>query len=121
MVNSTDLRGIQSKIFLALCAACAALCIAVLFYMVLYVFFQGISYINTDFFLKGPKPLGESGGGAVNSLVGSAIMVGLATLIGVPLGLGTGVLVAEYADRRLAGAIRFTADVLSGVPSIVVG
>jgi phosphate transport system permease protein len=114
-------RRSQSTIFLALCGAAAVLCVAVLFYMVAYVFVQGASYINPDFFLRAPRPLGESGGGAVNSLVGSAIMVGVATLIGVPVGLACGVLVSEYAGRRLGGAVRFLADVLSGIPSIVVG
>jgi len=121
MIKTDQFRGIQSSLFLGLCMMCAAFCIIALFYMIAYVFVQGVSYINFDFFLKGPKPLGESGGGAVNSLVGSGIMVGLATLIGVPLGLGTGILVAEYANPRVAGAVRFVADVLSGVPSIVVG
>lgn len=107
--------------FLALCGLCAALCVSVLFYMVAYVFVQGINYINFEFFVESPKPLGESGGGAAPSLVGSLLMVGVASLIGVPVGLGIGILVAEYAGPRLGSVIRFVADVLSGIPSIVIG
>jgi phosphate transport system permease protein len=100
---------------------CAAACILVLAYMIGYVFVKGINFINLNFFLEGPKPLGETGGGAANSLVGTLIMVGIAALIGLPLGLGIGILVAEYASPVVGGALRFIADVLSGVPSIVVG
>jgi phosphate transport system permease protein len=100
---------------------CAAACVLVLAYMIGYVFVKGITYINPDFFLETPKPLGETGGGAANSLVGTLIMVSIAALIGLPLGLGIGILVAEYASPVVGGALRFVADVLSGVPSIVVG
>lgn len=121
MIKSYPLRRIQSSTLLMVCALCAALCIGVLFYMVAYIFVQGINYISLDFFIKGPKPLGEAGGGAANSLVGTLIMVAVASVIGVPIGLGCGILVSEYAGPRLGGTIRFIADVLSGVPSIVVG
>ncbi|MPZ49750.1 MAG: phosphate ABC transporter permease PstA [Dehalococcoidia bacterium] len=121
MIKSYEFRRGQSSLFLVLCALCAALCIAVLLYMVGYVFVQGASYINFDFFVQTPRPLGESGGGAANSLVGTLVMVGIASLIGIPVGLGCGILVSEYAGPRLGGAVRFLADVLSGVPSIVVG
>jgi phosphate transport system permease protein len=102
-------------------AACALLCIGVLFYMTAYVFVQGINYVNIDFFIRNPRPLGETGGGAANSLIGSGLIVGVASLIGLPIGLGCGILTAEYAGPRLAGTVRFVADVLSGVPSIVTG
>jgi phosphate transport system permease protein len=110
-----------SNVLLILCALCALACVLVLAYMIGYVFVKGINFINTDFFLETPKPLGESGGGAANSLVGTLFMVGVASLIGLPLGLGIGILVAEYASPAVGGALRFIADVLSGVPSIVVG
>jgi phosphate transport system permease protein len=121
MIQSFGFRQLQSKIFLSLCALCAAMCILVLFYMTAYVCVEGINYINFNFFVATPKPLGETGGGAANSLVGTLIMVGVASLIGLPVGLGTGILVAEYASPKVGGTIRFIADVLSGVPSIVVG
>ncbi len=121
MIRSYDFRRAWSQTFVVLAALSAALCVAILFYMVSYVFVQGISYINLDFFTKSPAPLGESGGGAVPSLIGSLLMLGLATVLGVPVGLGVGILVAEYASPRLGAAIRFVADVLAGVPSIVIG
>jgi phosphate transport system permease protein len=89
--------------------------------MVIYVFAQGISYVNTDFFTKNPVPLGKEGGGARNSFIGSGITVGLASLIGLPTGILCGVLVNEYASPRIGGVVRFVADVLSGIPSIVIG
>jgi phosphate transport system permease protein len=121
MNRSYTLRYAQNNVLLGLAALCAAMCIGVLLYMIGYLFFQGVNYINLDFFTQNPAPLGESGGGAKNSLIGSGLIVGVAALIGLPLGLGCGILVSEYAGPRLGGIVRFTADVLSGVPSIVVG
>ncbi len=121
MNRSDTFRDYQSKFLLTLCALCTLACILVLLYMVIYVFIQGISYVNLDFFTKDPVPLGKEGGGAKNSLIGSGITVGLASLIGLPIGILCGVLVNEYANPRIGGIIRFAADVLSGVPSIVIG
>jgi phosphate transport system permease protein len=114
-------RRSANNLLLLLCALCAAACIFVLAYMVGYVFVKGISFINLDFFTQTPAPLGETGGGAKNSLIGSLLMVGMAALIGLPLGLGIGIMVAEYASPLIGGTVRFIADVLSGVPSIVIG
>ncbi len=86
-----------------------------------YVAAQGISSLNLAFFTQLPKPVGESGGGMANAIVGSLILVGLASLVGLPIGLLGGIYLAEFGNNRLGWAIRFTADVLSGVPSIVIG
>jgi phosphate transport system permease protein len=86
-----------------------------------FLIYQGISYINWDFFTKMPQPVGEAGGGMANGIVGTLILIGLASLIGVPMGVGAGVYVAENGHTRLAWTARFMADVLNGVPSIVVG
>lgn len=86
-----------------------------------FLIYQGISYINWDFFTKMPEPVGEAGGGMANGIVGTLILIGLASLIGVPVGVGAGVYVAENGHTRLAWTARFMADVLNGVPSIVVG
>jgi phosphate transport system permease protein len=87
-----------------------------------YLVFKGASSLNLDFFLKIPKPEGESGGGMANAIVGSGVLLGLASLIGVPIGIGGGVFLAEFGrGTALANAVRFTADVLNGVPSIVMG
>lgn len=86
-----------------------------------FLIYQGISYINWDFFTKMPQPVGEAGGGMANGIVGTLILIGLASLIGIPMGVGAGVYVAENGHTRLAWTTRFMADVLNGVPSIVVG
>ena len=88
----------------------------------IYLLYKGASSLNLDFFIKVPKPVGETGGGMANAIVGSGILLGMASLIGVPIGIGGGVYLSEFGrGTKLANAIRFTADVLNGVPSIVMG
>lgn len=82
---------------------------------------KGASSINWAFFTKSPVPAGETGGGVANAIVGTGIIVGLAALIGVPVGVGAGMYLAEYGSGRLGFLVRFIADVLNGTPSIVVG
>ena len=87
-----------------------------------YLIINGASSLNLDFFTKIPAPVGETGGGMANAIVGSVTLLALASLIGVPIGIGGGVYLAEFGrGTKLANAIRFTADVLNGVPSIVMG
>ncbi len=87
-----------------------------------YLIYRGASSVNLAFFTQIPKPVGESGGGMANAIVGSAVLLALASLIGVPFGIGAGVFLAEFGrGTKLANAVRFTADVLNGVPSIVMG
>ena len=87
-----------------------------------YLVIKGAASLNWDFFTKVPAPEGETGGGVANAIVGSAVLLGLASLIGVPLGIGSGIYLAEFGrGTKLANAVRFTADVLNGVPSIVMG
>jgi phosphate transport system permease protein len=87
-----------------------------------YLLYQGISNLNWAFLTELPKPVGESGGGMANSIVGTGIVVGLAGLLGIPIGILAGVYLAEYGQQtRLGKAVRFIADVLLGVPSIVIG
>ena len=87
-----------------------------------YLVFKGASSLSVDFFTKIPKPVGETGGGMANAIVGSAVLLALGSLIGVPIGIGGGIYLAEFGrGTKLANAIRFTADVLNGVPSIVMG
>jgi len=82
---------------------------------------RGASSLDWSFFTKNPVPAGESGGGVGNAIVGTGIIVGLAALIGLPIGIGTGLYLAEYGSGRLGWIVRFVADVLNGTPSIVVG
>src|SRR5271156_761743 len=92
--------------------------IAILFYLV----YMGASSLNLNFFTKIPAPVGESGGGVANAIVGSGIILGIASLMGIPVGIAAGVYLAEFARGKAIGtAVRFTADVLNGVPSIVMG
>jgi phosphate transport system permease protein len=87
-----------------------------------YLLVKGARSVNLAFFTQIPKPVGEEGGGMANAIVGSATLLGIASIIGVPVGIGGGVYLAEFGrGTRLANAIRFTADVLNGVPSIVMG
>src|SRR5438045_3141756 len=86
-----------------------------------YLMYRGIGSINWAFLTQTPKPVGEPGGGMANAIVGSAFILGIASLIGVPFGIGAGIYLAEFGRNRFGSAIRFTADVLNGVPSIVIG
>jgi phosphate transport system permease protein len=100
-------------------AAIAVICPLLL--ILAFLVYQGISAINLDFFTQLPKPVGEPGGGVANAIVGSLIMIGLAVGMGLPVGILGGVYLAESRDPRLPWAVRFLADVLNGIPSIVIG
>jgi phosphate transport system permease protein len=86
-----------------------------------YLVYKGIGSINWAFLTQTPKPVGEVGGGMANAIVGSAFILVIASAIGVPFGIGAGIYLAEFGRNQLGQAIRFTADVLNGVPSIVIG
>src|SRR5450631_31839 len=87
-----------------------------------YLIFKGASSLNLAFFTQAPKPVGESGGGMANSILGSGILLGVGSVIGVPIGISGGIFLAEFGrGGKLANTVRFTADVLNGVPSIVMG
>jgi phosphate transport system permease protein len=92
-----------------------------LFLILGYLIYKGASSLNLAFFTKLPAPVGEAGGGMANAIVGTFELVLIACLIGVPIGVGAGIYVAEHRGNQLANAVRFAADVMMGVPSIVVG
>jgi phosphate transport system permease protein len=92
-----------------------------LFLIVGTVVHRGISGLNWAFFTQLPRPVGEAGGGMVNALAGSGLILLVASTIGIPFGIGTGIFLAEYGRNVYGGIVRFTADVLNGVPSIVIG
>ena len=93
-----------------------------LFAILVYLIYKGASSLNVAFFTRVPKPVGEVGGGMANSILGSGIVLALASLLGIPVGIAGGVYLAEYGSGKLLGSvIRFVADVLNGVPSIVMG
>jgi phosphate transport system permease protein len=86
-----------------------------------YLVYRGIGSIDWAFLTQTPKPVGEVGGGMANAIAGSVFILGIASIIGVPFGIGAGIYLAEFGQNRFGSAIRFTADVLNGVPSIVIG
>jgi phosphate transport system permease protein len=86
-----------------------------------YLVYRGIGSINWAFLTQTPKPVGEAGGGMANAIVGSGFILAIASVLGVPLGVGAGIYLAEFGRNRFGNVIRFTADVLNGVPSIVIG
>ena len=98
------------------------LVVAPLVAIFIYLIYKGASSISLAFFTDVPKPVGEPGGGMANAIIGSAILLGVGSLIGIPIGISGGIFLAEFGrGTKLANAVRFTADVLNGVPSIVMG
>jgi phosphate transport system permease protein len=114
-------RKLVNALMQAITCACALLVIAPLCLVFYHVIKSGFGAINWAFFTQLPKPVGESGGGMANALVGTFELLGLAALLGVPIGVLGGVFLSEYGSLRLNWAIRFSADVLNGVPSIIWG
>ncbi len=104
-----------------LTALSALVVVLPLILILVFLVYQGASAVNLDFFTHLPKPVGEPGGGMANAIVGTLILIGLASCLGLPLGILGGVYLAESRDWRLPWVIRFLADVLNGVPSIVIG
>jgi phosphate transport system permease protein len=114
-------RRILSNVMVGACAGCVVVALAPLAMILFYILQKGVTSLNWDFFTKLPKPVGEKGGGMANAIVGSLTLIGLASLAAVPVGVLAGIYAAEFRRTRLATAIRFCADVLNGIPSIVVG
>ena len=113
-------RGINA-VMSYLTALSAFIVILPLILILAFLVYRGASAVNLDFFTQLPKPVGEPGGGMANAIVGTLTLVGLASCLGLPLGILGGIYLAESRDRRLPWMIRFLADVLNGVPSIVIG
>src|SRR5438445_12711717 len=100
---------------------CTGVTVFILFMILGYVLYQGASYINWEFLTALPLPTGETGDGITNALVGSVLVVAIATLMAIPIGLGAAIFINEFPSARLGRTVRFLAEVLTGVPSIVVG
>src|SRR5580704_8198014 len=116
------LRMVTDHTVTGLAVLATVIVVAPLVAIFVYLIYKGASSLNFDFFTKVPKPPGEVGGGMANAIVGSAVLLALASVIGIPMGIGGGIYLAEFGrGTKLANAIRFTADVLNGVPSIVMG
>ncbi len=114
-------RKIVSRVAEALCAVAVLLALLPLVLILFYVLKEGAGALNLAFFTQMPKPVGETGGGMANAIVGTLILIGLAGVFAVPIGCLCGIHLAEYPETRFSSVVRFAADVLNGVPSIVVG
>lgn len=106
---------------LTFCYGSAALALLPLLLIFFYTVSKGIGQLNLDFFIRMPKPVGEAGGGMANAIVGTMVLVGTGSVIGLPVGIMTGIYLAEFGNNRFGSFVRFMTDVLSGVPSIVAG
>lgn len=115
-------RYAVNKIVMGLAILSTVIVIAPLIAILCYLLYKGASSLNLAFFAHIPAPVGEPGGGMANAIVGSGIVLAVASAIGIPVGIAAGVYLAEFGrGKLLASAVRFTADVLNGVPSIVMG
>jgi phosphate transport system permease protein len=114
-------RKAVSTLFVGFCAASVILALVPLAFILFFLISQGIQSLNFAFFTEMPKPVGEVGGGMANAIVGTLMMSGLGAILATPIGVVSGVYMSEYAGTRLASAMRFAADTLNGVPSIVIG
>jgi phosphate transport system permease protein len=114
-------RKFKNALMQVVTCSCALAVIVPLLMVFYYVLKSGISSVNWDFFTKLPKPVGEVGGGMANAIAGTFELLGIASLIGVPIGVLGGIFLSEYGGSRLNWWVRFWADVLNGVPSIIWG
>ncbi len=114
-------RKSVNAVMLSITGISALVAVSVLFFILGYLVWHGARALNWDFFTKLPKPVGETGGGMANAIVGSAKLLLLASLVGVPVGLLGGVYLAEFGGRTVSFAVRYATDLLNGVPSIVIG
>ncbi|HKB09144.1 MAG TPA: phosphate ABC transporter permease PstA [Vicinamibacterales bacterium] len=119
--QSIMVRKALSSAIVAFCAASVIIALMPLAFVLFFVVTQGLRALNVDFFMQMPKPVGEAGGGMANAIVGTLLVSGLAALMAVPIGIVSGVYMSEYSGTRFASLVRFAADTLNGVPSIVVG
>jgi len=114
-------RRITDHVMTGVAVLTVILVLVPLFAIFAYLVYRGFGSINWAFLTQTPKPVGEAGGGMANAIVGSGFILALASILGVPVGVGAGIYLAEFGRNRFGDAIRFTADVLNGVPSIVIG
>lgn len=113
-------RYATNAVMTTLTAACAFFAVAVLVLILGYIAYRGIGAISFQFLVEAPKPVGE-GGGIGNAILGSLILLGMASIVGMPFGIATGIYLAEYGAGRFAALVRFLTDTLTGIPSILVG
>jgi phosphate transport system permease protein len=120
-VNIPGRRRLLSKIVVGLCGLAVLIALVPLTLVFFYVIKQGFASLNWAFFTRMPKPVGEAGGGMANAILGTFFLIVIASIVAIPVGMIAGVYLSEYGKARFATLVRFTADVLNGVPSIVIG
>jgi len=122
-IDTKGLRGrrMKNRIFSSLVWVLTFSCLAVVFIILFYIFKMGIGSLNWALFTQGPKPVGETGGGILNAIVGSLIVVVLGAIIAIPLGVSVGLYQADHRGRRISDWVSVAVDVLNGIPSIVIG
>ncbi len=120
-MNRRALRRLVSNMMVALMVLAVVVALLPLFFILFDLIVKGAGSLSLDFFTRMPAPAGESGGGVAHAIVGTLIIVGTASLIGLPIGIAAGIYCAEYPGSRLTWVTRFVADVMNGTPSIVVG
>jgi phosphate transport system permease protein len=120
-VTDTAWRKLKSSLFVGFCALSVLLALVPLILIFFFVLSQGLQALNLEFFTHMPVPVGEQGGGMANAIVGSLIVAGLGSTFAIPIGIVAGVYTSEFAGTRFSSLVRFAADTLNGVPSIVIG
>ncbi len=114
-------RKTVNNTMLVLSYISALLGFIILLLILIYTIIKGASAINLDFFIKLPKPTGEEGGGIANAIIGTFIVVGIASIIAVPIGIMSGIYLSEFGKNRFAGFVRYMTDIMNGIPSIIAG
>jgi len=114
-------RKVISAVMMSLTLVATFIAVVPLILIFYYTISKGITYLTPDFFIAMPKPVGEAGGGMANAIVGTLMLIGIGGLIGIPVGVMAGTYLSEFGNNKFGSIVRFFTDVLSGVPSIVVG
>jgi phosphate transport system permease protein len=114
-------RKLRDKIFRYTVFGCTFCCLAIVFVILIYIFQKGISSLSWNLFTQLPKPVGETGGGVANAIVGSLMLISVAAVIAIPIGISVGIFLSEHRGKPKADRVSVAVDVLQGVPSIVIG
>jgi phosphate transport system permease protein len=120
-MSNPTVRKIVSLVMTALCGAAVLFALVPLGFILFFAVSQGVQALNLEFFTHMPVPVGEPGGGMANAIVGTLLLTAIGGAFAIPIGVISGIYVAEYRESRLAELVRFAADTLNGVPSIVIG
>ena len=121
MIARDTVRKLLSSIFVSFCALSVIAALLPLAFILFFVIKEGIQALDLNFFVHMPAPVGETGGGMANAIVGTMMLTLIGSILAIPVGILSGVYASEYQGTRMAELVRFAADTLNGVPSIVIG